>query len=179
MKRFFAKLGFSGSEKKLLVEPPALRWILTNELAVGPIPTPTIHAQLVEAGIKAVLSLCAEQEGQLPIEVQQDFYWKRWVLPDSYYEESMSVERLAQAVEFVHQAISRKLPIYVHCLAGVERSPTVCVAYLCVHRKMELWEALNWLKQTNPRTSLMGDQVKAIQGLVRMQQAKGKESAEC
>ncbi len=145
------------------------RWIINNQLAVGPLPNATIHQQLKAAGFKAVLSLCAETEGELPIEVTQDFRWNRLVLPDSHYEEKMQMEQLMQAVAIVHSAISQGLPIYVHCLAGMERSPTVCTAYLCLHKNMEVWEALNWVKQSNNRTSLSSSQVQVLQALVKAQ----------
>jgi atypical dual specificity phosphatase len=143
------------------------RWIINQQLAVGPIPNATIYQQLKAANFKAVLSLCAETEGDLPIEVTQDFRWHRLALPDSHYEESMPVEQLAQAVAIVHSAISQNMPIYVHCLAGMERSPTVCTAYLCLHKNMEVWEALNWVKQSNSRTSLNSSQVQVLQALVK------------
>jgi atypical dual specificity phosphatase len=74
----------------------------------------------------------------------------------------------AKAVGIVHEAIATSnAPIYVHCLAGMERSPSVCVSYLCVHQGMEVWEALNWVKQRNSRTSLSTNQVQAIQALMK------------
>lgn len=165
--QFFKK--FSRSQSPVDSDKPATkyRWILTNQLAVGPIPDSVIHQQLKQGGFKAVLSLCAETEGEIYHEVSQDFRWNRLVLPDSHYEEQIQVEQLAQAVEIVHSAISQNMPIYVHCLAGMERSPTVCTAYLCIHKRMEVWEALNWVKQSNNRTSLNSSQVQVLQALVK------------
>jgi atypical dual specificity phosphatase len=145
----------------------AFRWIIDRQLAVGPIPDQTLHDQLLNAGFKSILTLCDETEGQLYPQVPQNFNWQRLVLPDSHYEESMLPDHLANAVGIVHQAITTAAPIYVHCLAGMERSPSVCVSYLCIHQGMEVWEALNWVKQRNSRTSLSPSQVQAIQALVK------------
>jgi atypical dual specificity phosphatase len=143
--------------------PKNLRWILPGKLAVGPIPDPQIYHQLCESGIKAVLSLCAETEGQLYSEVPTTFTWQRLVLPDSHYQEKMQPEQIATAVAALHHNLSLGLPSYVHCLAGMERSPSICIAYLCRHENMPLWEAVQWVKQNNPRTSITSNQMQILQ----------------
>jgi atypical dual specificity phosphatase len=157
----------------LLAVPPIemsqYRWIIPHQLAVGPLPDAAIYQQLKEAGIQAVLSLCAAGEGEIYPQVTQEFLWERLVLPDSHYEEMMQVEQLAAAVAIVDRAIAQQLPTYVHCLAGMERSPTVCIAYLCAHQGLELWEALNWVKHYNPRTSLQSRQLQVLQEFVMQQ----------
>jgi protein-tyrosine phosphatase len=113
------------------------------------------------------LTLCGETEGTLPPQIHDRFHWQRFVLPDSHYEEAMDPAALHQAVEHLHDTIRQNQPTYVHCLAGMERSPTVCVTYLCLYEKMPLWEALNWVKQCNPRTGITNDQLKVIQTLIQ------------
>jgi atypical dual specificity phosphatase len=174
MKQFFQQFGRAQFGRSKADgdshDRPAFRWIVEGRLAVGPIPDITLHGQLLAAGFKSVLTLCAETERQLPIEVPQTFNWQRLVLPDSHYQDQLQPEQLAEAVAFVHQAISQNQgPVYVHCLAGMERSPSVCVSYLCLHQGMEVWEALNWVKQRNSRTSINSNQVQVIQALVRQQ----------
>ncbi len=168
MSNFFSKRRpSSDSSSSSNGELKPLRWVITHKLAVGPLPIMDMRSQFQQAGIKAILSLCSEEEGMLPTGFEQDFQCHRWQLPDSHYDESMTVTQLAQAVEIVRQAILNRQPIYVHCLAGMERSPTVCVAYLCQYEHLELWEALNWLKQTNRRTTLTPEQVQVIQSFIQ------------
>jgi protein-tyrosine phosphatase len=143
--------------------PKPLRWILPHRLAVGPIPNEAIEAQLAQSGIQAILTLCAETEGTLPTNIADRFQWRRCVLPDSHYQEAMEPDQLRQVVSHLHDTIAQGHPTYVHCLAGMERSPTVCVTYLCLYEKMPLWEALNWVKQCNPRTSITSEQLQVIQ----------------
>jgi atypical dual specificity phosphatase len=171
MKNFFKQFGRSPSaEPQPTPVEPAYRWIVDNQLAVGPIPDAILYEQLRDAGFKSVLTLCAETERSLPAAVAETFNWQRMVLPDHSYEETMKATHLAPAVAFVDAAIrQQQAPVYVHCLAGMERSPSVCVAYLCLHQKMEVWEALNWVKQRNRRTNLNSNQVQAIQDLARSQ----------
>ena len=146
-----------------------LRWILPNRLAVGPIPDETIAIHLAQSGVKAILTLCDETEGQLPAHISNRFQWKRYVLPDGHYKVKMKSFELHEALECLHLTLSQNLPTYVHCLAGMERSPTVCVSYLCIHEKMPLWEALNWVKQCNPRTSITNEQLQVIQQVIQQQ----------
>ncbi|MFB2937698.1 dual specificity protein phosphatase family protein [Aerosakkonemataceae cyanobacterium BLCC-F154] len=150
--------------KKLLgIEPKSLPtnlfridWVIPRKLAIGRLPQPGDEAQLLKADIKTVLSLCSEEEGILPEEISQNFQCFRLVLPDRHYTTKLTAEQLTEAVNIVHQNIEKNPPVFVHCLAGIERSPTVCIAYLCKHHKMELWEAANWLKQVHS-TSLPND----------------------
>jgi atypical dual specificity phosphatase len=175
MKNFFRQFGAKSTPTNASqtsqgndASPKAsFRWIVDRQLAVGPIPDATLHDQLLQAGFKSILTLCDASEGELYPQVPQNFHWQRLVLPDSHYEEALVADHLAQAVTIVHEAITTAAPIYVHCLAGMERSPSVCVSYLCLHQGMEVWEALNWVKQRNARTSISPSQVQAIQALVK------------
>lgn len=174
MKNFFQHFGTQGPSRLEATAPttgkPKFRWIIERQLAVGPIPDATLAQQLQAAGFRSVLTLCDTSEGTLDPTIPTTFHWQRVVLPDSHYEEALTAPQLRTAVDRLHHAVSNHAPAYVHCLAGMERSPTVCVAYLCLHQNMEVWEALNWVKQHNSRTSIQPDQLQAIQACVQAQQ---------
>jgi hypothetical protein len=144
----------------------SLHWIIQNRLAVGPIPTLETADSLKIFGIRSVLSLCGEEEGKLAPQVPTDFQWQRFLLPDSHYAEKMTAEKLKTAIDLAHSFIKTDAPLYVHCLAGMERSPTVCVGYLCLYEKMQVWEALNLVKSNNPRTNITPDQIQVLQSLL-------------
>jgi atypical dual specificity phosphatase len=169
MKHFLKNLTGSTPENSQPTKPQRsprpIHWVIPRRLAVGPLPTPESYLQFTEAGIKSVLSLCAETEGALPPEILSAFQCRRLVLPDSHYAESLQAEQLGEAVHELKLLLSQHPAVYVHCLAGMERSPTVCIAYLCCEEKMPLWEALNWLKQVNPRTSPISSQLQAVRTL--------------
>ena len=155
----------SPPQEEMTIKP--LRWILPQQLAVGPIPNDAIQTQLLQSGIQAVLTLCGEQEGNLPIGFAERFQWRRLMLPDSHYDEAMQPIALQEAVDYLAETIAAQKPTYVHCLAGMERSPTVCVTYLCLHQKMPVWEALKWVKDCNPRTSITSEQLQVIQKVLQ------------
>lgn len=145
-------------------------WVIPGKLAVGGLPQTADHARLTAANIKVVLSLCAEIEGCLPEVITRDFNCVRFILPDRYYTTQLEVHQLAKAVDIVHQSIQSQLPVYVHCLAGIERSPTVCTAYLCLYQNLELWEALNWIKQIHPSAMPNEAQLRTLREFLQVRQ---------
>ena len=147
----------------------SIDWVIPGKLAVGGLPQSEDIVTLSRANIKVVLSLCAEIEGSLPEVVRRDFNCLRLILPDRYYTTEIEISQLDQAVGIVHQSLQNQLPIYVHCLAGIERSPTVCIAYLCRYQNLELWEALNWVKQAHPSTMPNESQLRVLREFSQIQ----------
>ena len=141
-------------------------WILQGELAVGPLPNSESMADWMTYGFKSVLTVCSEQEGSPPSELVDSVSWRRIPLVDSHYDVPMAGAELSKAVESAQELVKSAKPLYVHCVAGMERSPSVCVAYLCRYKGMPLWEALNWVKQSNPRTNIIDSQLNAIQEIL-------------
>lgn len=140
-----------------------LDWVIPGKLAVGGLPQPGDRDRFKQANIQVILSLTAPMEADLPPDVAASFRCARVALPDSRYEAQLRVERLAKAVDLVHRSLSQQLPTYVHCLAGIERSPLVCVAYLCRYHQLDLWEAVNWLKQVRPCAAPSMAQLQVLQ----------------
>lgn len=142
-------------------------WVLPGKLAVGASPRPGDSAVLRRAGIQVVFSLCGASEEPLPSDIEEQFRCLRLVLPDSRYKREIKPSQLHAAIDIIHHSVQNQLPIYVHCYAGVERSPTVCIAYLCKYHNLELWEALNWLKQVHPATMPQESQLKAVRNYLQ------------
>ncbi len=167
MLEFLSRLTNGSSEKsKRGEEGQVLNWIIKGVLAVGPIPkSKARQALLRSSGISSVLTLCSEEEGVLSQDFQSSVACTRIPLSDSHSEEEMSFANFSMAVDKVHSYIQSSAPLYVHCIAGMERSPSVCVGYLYKYKQMDLWEALNWVKQANPRTNILDSQLKVIQRL--------------
>lgn len=40
--------------------------------------------------------------------------------------------------------------VYVHCWAGVSRSPTLCIAYLMKHRGLSMDDARDYVRKVRP-----------------------------
>ncbi len=142
---------------------PSIDWVLQGELAIGPAPRSDFLPHLLGRRIQVILSLCSEMERPLPKELSDRFRCVRAPLPDSHYARIMEVEELAEAVDILHWNLLKRRPVYIHCLAGIERSPLVCVAYLCRYRQMDLLEALNWMAHVHPPTRPKKTQIQVVQ----------------
>jgi atypical dual specificity phosphatase len=148
-------------------QPAVLKWVIPGQLAIGSFPNASTYPLLLQAGIQTILTLCTEAEGILPPAFLQTFKCIHYPLADSHMDTTIQIDQLQQAVNLVHQSLSAQRPLYIHCLAGIERSPTVCAAYLCLHHHIQPWEALQWLRQVNPRTRLIESQIQVIQQLTQ------------
>ncbi len=54
------------------------------------------------------------------------------------------------AINFIEDARQNKGKVYVHCVQGVSRSATVCLAYLIYKQKMTFNEGLSYIKDRRP-----------------------------
>ena len=147
-----------------------VRWVLPNQLAVGRCIQSGEESTLKQAGIQSVLALCDETEASIPSIVQEHFHVTRYPLPDSRQPVLLRPTDMMTALNILHSNIVHHRPTYVHCLAGMERSPTLCIAYLCLFKGYGLWESLNWVKQINPRTRPTEAQLDVVRSLIDQQQ---------
>lgn len=69
-------------------------------------------------------------------------------VPDG--EQVVLSERLPEIVQSLAELIARGHTVYVHCNAGMNRAPTVAVAYLHQHESMALEAARDFVKQRHP-----------------------------
>lgn len=123
-------------------------WILPHKLAVGPFPRSENHiAYLSRQGITAVLCLSEEHERDIPDEVFNRFVWERVPIPDGFTGGVPECEHFARTLAILRRWQQKGHVVYVHCLAGVGRSPSVCAAYLSHTEGMEVDQAIALVKQ--------------------------------
>lgn len=149
------------STEKRSTAPASLSWVIPGKLALGEFPRSPLP--LTAANIQGILSLVPESEGTLPDDFLQHFLCDRYPLPDSRTPEELTPARLAAAVELVRHRLQNQQSLYVHCLAGIERSPAVCIAYLCRYDRATLWDALQWVKTIHPPARPTSAQLRAIE----------------
>ena len=140
-------------------------WVLVDELAIGPAPRKQRHLdRLHELGIKAVLSLCDCTEAEPPERFDQSFQTRRIVLPDHRAGRMPSTKELETALENLRELLNHG-PVFVHCVAAMDRSPLVCLGWLVKEHRMNPDRALDYLMQQHPGTNPLPGQLKLIQGL--------------
>lgn len=137
-------------------------WVLRGELAVGPAPLDDQHLQdLQEQGVVAVLSLCSAEEAPPLAGLAERFHWRRCVLPDHKAARPPELAEFQQAVAQLAE-LAPLGPVYVHCLAGVERSPLLCMAWLIRRRRLSFIDALDYLKRVHPPTGPLPEQLATL-----------------
>ena len=106
---------------------------------------PAQWPQLQRLGVRAVLSLQAEYEDRFsgpPPEMVL-----RLLVPDFT---PPSLAQLTTGVAFVTEAHRAKLPVFIHCHAGVGRAPIMAAAYLVTSRALSAQEALACVRAARP-----------------------------
>ncbi len=64
-----------------------------------------------------------------------------------------TVEQLARGAKFIHEQACENRPVYVHCAAGLGRSPTQVIAYLMT-RGYSIPDAIDFVDRRRPFISL-------------------------
>ena len=136
-----------------------LDWVLVDELAIGPAPRAQRHLdRLQEAGIRALLSLCSPAEAALPEGLGEQFVHQRCVLPDHRAGRLPELLELEGALDAL-AGLRQQGPVYVHCVAAMERSPLVCLAWLVSRHGQTPERALDYLMQVHPGTNPLPGQL--------------------
>ena len=135
-------------------------WVLIDELAIGPAPRAERHVlRLHEAGVKAVLSLCSKEEAPPPPTIEEHFACSRLVLPDHRSGRLPEPTELLEALTLLGQLHHIHGSVFVHCVAAMERSPLVCLAWLVQRHQLSPETALDYLMQVHPGTNPLPGQL--------------------
>ena len=140
-------------------------WVLVDQLAIGPAPRAERHLdRLHDAGIRCILSLCASDEAIAPAGLSERFRTSCYVLPDHRAGRLPSLDELEIALGHLAELIQHG-PVFVHCVAAMERSPLVCLAWLVTQHRMTPERALDYLMQQHPGTNPLPGQLALLQRL--------------
>ena len=140
-------------------------WVLVNQLAIGPAPRAEHHLnRLREEGIRCIFSLCSTDEAVPPEGLDDGFCTKRFVLPDHRVGRLPMLEELETALEYLAD-LKQQGPVFVHCVAAMERSPLVCLGWLVKEHNMSPQRALDYLMQQHPGTNPLPGQLSLLQEL--------------
>ena len=134
--------------------PFRFSWVLQQELAIGPIPRSAGDWALLErAGIRSRFSCCYLEEEVECCPAPPGLREKRCSLPDHRDQEPLRAEHLREAINEARWLLSNAKPLYLHCLAGQERSALLAVALVKEQRNLSLLDALLWVRRTHPPAS--------------------------
>ena len=140
-------------------------WVLVDQLAIGPAPRAERHLdRLRGAGIKCVLSLCSPDEATPPEGLGEGFHTYRYVLPDHRAGRLPTLAELETALAHLAE-LQQQGPVFVHCVAAMERSPLVCLGWLVQKHNMSPESALDYLMQQHPGTNPLPGQLSLLNEL--------------
>lgn len=150
-------------------QPLPYSWILSNQLAIGPMPRTEAHwQQLEEAGFKARFSCCYPEEQRFfPI----PSHWSTTgvAIPDHREQETLTEERLLAAILAAENLLKESSPVYLHCLAGRERSSLMATALTARTKKLDIFSSLDWVRRCHPQASPLYEQLELLEVLLRKQ----------
>lgn len=140
-------------------------WVLIDELAVGALPKNDSHLSFLKNNnIKSIFTLCSKEEGHVPINFQNHFNCINYVLPDHRSKKLPKIEEIKECINILENLL-KKGGVYVHCFAGVERSPLICLAYLITNKNIDVQNSLEYMMQIHPRTNPLKGQLDLLSKL--------------
>ncbi len=144
--------------------PERFSWILPQKLSVGSFPNSTTSiSKLRREGVTAVLSLTEKQERLVPDELAHSFLWEQVPIADGFKGGIPTEEQFAEALQILNRWYRKGHVVYVHCLAGVGRSASVCCLYVAQDQGLSLKEAIAYVKAQHSYASPDPNQVEVMQ----------------
>lgn len=134
-------------------------WILVDELAVGALPKSDEDIDfLKKEGIDCILTLCSIEEGNISNKAYGNFVCESFILPDHTSKKLPTINELNRALDILNN-LTKKGSVFVHCFAGVERSPLLCMAYIITNKNIDKQTALEYMMQTHTQTNPLRGQL--------------------
>lgn len=100
---------------------------------------------LKQTGITHVINCAADYSANY---FEGPIKYKKYHLKDHVREQIECV--FYDAIEFIEDAKKQGGKVYVHCVQGVSRSATICLAYLIYSRKITFNDSLTYIKEKRP-----------------------------
>ena len=137
-------------------------WVLINELAVGNLPITNDAIKILKQNkIISVLTLCSKDESIELERISKIFNYRNITLPDHRYNYDLQKQDIINTLEVLSELIKLG-PVFVHCVAAMERSPIISMAWLIKSKKLNTEQALDYLMQVNPGTNPLPIQLKVL-----------------
>ena len=139
-----------------------LDWVLNNEIAVGPAPLKESHFEyLANKNIKSILNLCNEKEAPINENFKSLFNFKRFTLPDHKINKQIEIYEIKEIIKII-ESLKSSGAVYIHCFAGVERSPLICMAWLISKHKLSPQRSLDYLMEVHKGSNPLPSQYKLL-----------------
>ena len=143
-------------------------WVLKDELAIGNNPKNQDDIDyLRNKGIFSVLNLCSKDEAPFVNNMESLFNCIRVPLPDHKTGRLPSNNELIEAFKKLIE-LKKIGKVYVHCFASVERSPLVCIGFLMIKKKCDLFTAIEYINKVHPETNPLNKQLEKLDNAIKL-----------
>jgi len=150
-------------------------YCVDDHVCGGQIPYREDYKQIRELGFRIVISLVEDWEymyyaDMSPQEVldeaaRNDLIVLRFPTRDGYAPDE---ETLLRICEIINNNVKQCRKVYVHCVGGLGRTPTVLAAYLVYSRGLSAEDALREVMKVNPEMSITEDQYYSLKSFELM-----------
>lgn len=143
-----------------------INWVLMNKIAIGDAPTNVFDLNLIKKkGIKSILSVCKQEEIKFPKELApSELIFKSFPLPDHKDKKLITLDQINSCLLII-EGLLKKGPCFIHCYAGVERSPLICIAWLVKNENVSLDNALSYMMREHKGTNPLQSQLNVIKNI--------------
>jgi protein-tyrosine phosphatase len=144
-------------------------WIITGKLVIGSMPRAEEDWSLLEnLGITKRFSCCYPKEHVFS-PIPSHWLSEEVSLPDHRLQEELSPEKLKlaldSAISFIEEDGNK--PIYLHCLAGQERSCLLAVGIVCRSTNKNVFEGLEWVRQCYKRAKPLYQHLEILEQILQ------------
>ena len=141
-------------------------WILPKVVSIGSAPRYENDVNFLKSKkIKSILCLCSQEEFEDVKKIKENFKFRRIILPDHKSNSIMSKSQIHNALNELNILKKEGKSIFVHCNAGVERSPTIILAYLIYSEGYDFYVALKYLMDVHPSSNPLTYQIDLVRNL--------------
>ena len=129
---------------------------ITPEIFVGPLIDAIGMDELEALGIRYCINMQAEFDDRTYGLALENYLY----LP-TIDEEAPSLDQLGRGVEFIQNAVDEGGKVYIHCMGGLGRSPTMAAAYF-ISKGLTFDEAMELLVRGRPIIGLSPYQINQL-----------------
>lgn len=148
-----------------LVLPRPFSWLRSRRLAIGGFPKEEQHwASLEAAGFRKVFSCCDPSEA--PWNPPHHWRSERLALPDHRRSVAPSAEILHEGLDRLQKLLQGDDALYLHCWAGMERSPLMAIGLLCREESISIFEALRQVRSLHPEAKPITKHLVVLENLL-------------
>ena len=111
------------------------------------------------------MNLCDKKDEYSSEGLSENFKLSFFSLPDHKSGKLPKINEIEDAVSILDELISKHNPVFVHCYAGAERSPLVCIAWLIKNRGLNMIDALEYLNENHQACNPLPEQLNILNKL--------------